>query len=152
MQILVGLGLVLFVALGIQTFRIGALKEEIATDKATIATATAAAEKEARIRESEMADAARKASDAYQSNLNRARAGASAALSELDGLRSALNATSPGAPASAASSGAYAAGGPERELLGTCAATLQGMAAQADRLESKVIGLQDYVRGLSSGR
>ena len=147
MQLLIGFGLILFVALGIQTFRIGALKEEIAAHKAAIATATAAAERDARTHEQAMADAARKASDAYTANLNRARAGAASALSELDGLRNAI-ATSPASPASAASAGTDGAGGPERELLGNCAAALQGMAAQADRLESKVIGLQDYVRSL----
>jgi Tfp pilus assembly protein PilV len=149
MQILIALTLFLFVALGVQTFRVGALKQEAAEQRAALATATAAAEKEARTREQLMADGARKASDAYQANLSRARAGATAALSELDGLRNALNATSPAAPASAASGSTYGGGGPERELLGSCAAALQGMAAQADRLESKVIGLQDYIRGLT---
>lgn len=148
MQILVGLGLVLFVALGVQTFRIGALKEEIATDKAAIATATAAAEREAKTRESEMADAARKASDAYQANLHRARAGASAALSELDGLRNALNATSPADSASTAASGPYGAGAIERELFGECAAAFEAMAGEAGNKSAKVTGLQDHVRGL----
>jgi small-conductance mechanosensitive channel len=147
MQILIGFGLILFVACGIQTFRVGALKEEIAQKEAAIATATAAAEREARTREQAMADNARKAADTYDRNLKRAQAGAAGAMSELDGLRNAL-AASPAAPASAAPSGAYAAGGPERELLGACAATLQAMAAAADRLEAKVIGLQDYIRGL----
>jgi cell division septum initiation protein DivIVA len=148
MNILIGLGLALFVALGIQTFRVGALKQEAAEQRAALATATAAAEKEARTREAEMADAVRKASDVYAQNLKRAQAGAAGALSELDSLRNAINATSPAAPASAASSSTNGTGGPERELLGACAATLQGMAAQADRLESKVIGLQDYIRSL----
>lgn len=147
MNILIGLGLTLFVALGIQTFRVGALKEEIAHREAALATATAAAEKEARTRESEMADAVRKASDVYAQNLKRAQAGAAGALSELDSLRNAI-ASGPAAPASAASGSTDGAGGPERQLFGACAATLQGMAAQADRLEAKVIGLQDYIRSL----
>jgi cell division septum initiation protein DivIVA len=148
MQALIALGLFLALACGIQTFRIGVLKEEAAEQRAALATATAAAEKEARTREAEMADAVRKASDVYAKNLARAQAGAAGALSELDSLRNALNATSPAAPASAASGSTHGTGGPERELLGACAATLQGMAAQADRLESKVIGLQDYIRSI----
>jgi Tfp pilus assembly protein PilX len=148
MQALIAICLALLGFAGLQTFRIGALKEEAAAKDAALAVATATAERQARDRESQMADAARKASDAYQANVSRVRASADSARTELDSLRNTL-AAGPAAPASAASSGAYAAGGPERELLGACAATLQAMAAQADRLESKVIGLQDYIKGLT---
>ena len=46
----------------------------------------------------------------------------------------------------ATASRAYGTGGLERELLGQCAATLAQLAATADRLEGKVVGLQSYAR------
>ena len=36
----------------------------------------------------------------------------------------------------------------EQELLGQCAATLVAMAAEADRLETVVVGLQSYVKNI----
>ena len=45
-----------------------------------------------------------------------------------------------------ASIGANGAGGLERELLGHCAAALAELGQTSDRLENKVVGLQDYVR------
>ena len=42
--------------------------------------------------------------------------------------------------------GAYGRGGLERELLGGCSTSLAEMAITADRLETKVVGLQGYVR------
>jgi len=36
----------------------------------------------------------------------------------------------------------------EQELLGQCAATLVGMAAEADRLETIIVGLQSYVKNI----
>jgi Bacteriophage Rz lysis protein len=148
MNILIGLGLTLFVALGIQTFRIGALKEEIAQKEAAIATATAAAEREARTREAEMADAVRKASDVYAQNLKRAQAGAASARTDLERLRDAA-----GSPRDAAQDSAAAAGADDaaraRLLLGSCGKALTELAEIADAAETKLIGLQDYVRGLS---
>ena len=46
----------------------------------------------------------------------------------------------------ATSAGAYGTGGLERELLGSCATALAEMAITADRLETKVIGLQSYTQ------
>ena len=43
------------------------------------------------------------------------------------------------------SSGNHGTGGLERELLGSCSATLAQMAITADRLEAKVVGLQSYI-------
>jgi hypothetical protein len=37
-------------------------------------------------------------------------------------------------------------GGLEQELLRHCAATLVGISKQADRLEAKVVGLQDFIK------
>ena len=42
--------------------------------------------------------------------------------------------------------GTNGAGGLERELLGNCAQSLAQLAETSDRLENKVVGLQDYVR------
>ncbi len=36
----------------------------------------------------------------------------------------------------------------ERELLGHCAQALTDLAAEADRLEARIVGLQGYVRGV----
>lgn len=36
----------------------------------------------------------------------------------------------------------------EQELLGQCAATLVAMAAEADRLETVIVGLQSYVKNI----
>ena len=49
---------------------------------------------------------------------------------------------------SIAPSGAIGTGGLERELLGQCANALASLAKEADRLESKVVGLQGYVGGV----
>jgi cell shape-determining protein MreC len=38
--------------------------------------------------------------------------------------------------------------GLEQELLGQCAATLVAMAAEADRLETVIVGLQSYVKNI----
>ena len=48
----------------------------------------------------------------------------------------------------AAPSGANGTGGLERELLSSCATALAELAKEADRLESKVVGLQGYVGGV----
>lgn len=40
----------------------------------------------------------------------------------------------------------HGTGGPERELLGECAETAVQLAITADRLENKVVALQDYIK------
>jgi Tfp pilus assembly protein PilV len=42
------------------------------------------------------------------------------------------------------------AGRTERELLGQCAGVVQNLAAEADRLEGKLTGLQEYVRAIQT--
>lgn len=81
-----------------------------------------------------------------------ARLAAAAALDS--GLRqfdATLDSSTP-SPATESPSGANGAGGYERELLGACAATLVGMAKQADRLEQKVVALQAYINSLGLGK
>ena len=147
---LIAIFLAVFAFAGFQTFRLGAAKEELAKIKLETAQAVADAQAHAREVETKWADGTRKAAETYAKNLDDAKRSAAGARTELDGLRDILAA----APASAASSptsrGVVAAGGPEYELLGNCAATLQAMAEAADRLEQKVIGLQDWAKSIST--
>ena len=46
----------------------------------------------------------------------------------------------------------YGRGGLERELLGDCSKNLAEMAITADRLESKVVALQDYVKSVTQAK
>ena len=55
---------------------------------------------------------------------------------------------SPAGAASKGTTGTNGTGGLERELLGNCAASLAGLAKEADRLENKVVGLQGYVQSV----
>ncbi len=146
MNVLIAACLALALACGVQTFRIGALKEEAATQKAALATAQAQAEHEAREREQQMADGARKAADDYSKNVARVRAGADGARTELDRLRDAI-ASSPAGAASAPACGSDDASR-ARTVVGQCAATLQTLAGTADQCEARLTGLQDYIRGI----
>ena len=83
---------------------------------------------------------------AYQ---DQKRATATVAAAAADGLRNleAILAAPAGASSSAvAASGNYGAGGLERELLGNCAAALAELGRTADRLEGKVVALQEYIK------
>jgi predicted ribonuclease toxin of YeeF-YezG toxin-antitoxin module len=101
---------------------------------------------EARAQELTWADGARKASDAYAKNANQSRAAAAAAGDELGRLRDTV-AASAAQPASQNASAAIGidGAGTFRDLFGECASALQKVAAEADRLEAKLIGLQGYV-------
>ena len=85
---------------------------------------------------------------AYQ---DQKRATATVAAAAADGLRN-LEAilTAPNSPASAtvASAGNHGAGSAERELLGSCAASLVGMGKEADRMALKVLTLQEYIKAI----
>lgn len=70
---------------------------------------------------------------------------ADAASSELDGLRNELAARDSRDTKETAAACRVDAAGAERELLGHCAAHLVGLAKEADRIEAKLIGLQEYV-------
>ncbi len=148
MQALIALGLCLALACGIQTFRIGALKEEIAAKEAAIAAATATAEREARTREQQMADAARKASDAYQANVSRVRASADGARTELERLRDAIASAGP-APANPASAAGADDAARARYVVGQLANAAAQVSAAADACENRLSALQDYVRSIT---
>lgn len=106
------------------------------------------AEQEARKREQELAAAKQKAEEAYVEQKRKAAVAAAGARNELDGLRGALAARGGDTcPDPSAKPGANAGARLEQELLGHCAAALVELAAEADRLEALVVGLQAYIRG-----
>ena len=150
MQTLIAICVCLILAFGVQTFRIGALKEEAAAQAAALATATAAAEKEARTREQQMADNARRAADEYAKNVAKIRASADGARSDLERLRDAT-----GSPRDAAQDPAAAAGADDaaraRLLLGSCGKALTELAEIADAAETKLGALQDWARAIVAG-
>ena len=147
MQTLIAICVCLILAFGVQTFRIGALKEEAAAQAAALATATAAAEKEARTREQQMADNARRAADEYSKNLSRVRASADGARSELDGLRNTIAAAGP-APESPASAAGTDDATRARFVVGQLANAAAQVSAAADACEVRLGALQEYVRGV----
>lgn len=103
-------------------------------------------EKANRSKEHQLVAGRQNAEVRYVEEKRKAVAAAAGAQSELDRLRSTLAAPDPGACSDPASA-ARADGGArlERELLGQGAQALVGLAAEADRLEAQVIGLQQYV-------
>lgn len=107
-------------------------------------------ERQARAKEQQLVVEKQKAEAQYAQAKRQAAVAATTAVSELDRLRHELaassargagqdTATAPRAPSRA---------GLESELLGHCAQALTGMAAEADRLEALVVGLQAYVKGV----
>ncbi len=106
-------------------------------------------ERAARDREQDLLAAKQKAEEAYVEQKRKAAVAAAGAKSQLDGLRNAIAergageaCTDPGAQPRA-NAGARL----EQELLGHCAGALVELAAEADRLEALVVGLQGYIKG-----
>lgn len=64
-----------------------------------------------------------------------------------DSLRDFAAIIKPDSPAST-ERGTHGAGGLDRELLGHCAEALASLGQTADRLESKVVGLQSYAKNV----
>jgi hypothetical protein len=106
------------------------------------------AEERARQLEQELIASKQKAEERYVQQKRKADAAAAGARTELDGLRNAL--AERGAPGANSTScpGAYGSDRLEQELFGQCASALTSMAAEADRLEALVVGLQGYVKGV----
>ena len=97
--------------------------------------------------EQAMAAKLRKASDDY-AKLQKTNADNAAALDRVRSdfqtaldSRCTANPTAPGC--------ADGVGRLERELFGHCAAALVELAKSSDRLEAKIVGLQDYVRSIT---
>jgi septal ring factor EnvC (AmiA/AmiB activator) len=118
-------------------------------EKAAAVQATAAAEQaKARERETALVEATGKAADAYRADLAKRQAAAASVRADLDRLRDAV-AAAPGASASSAS--ASAPGGTDgaaglRVVVRECAASLSQVAEAADACNSRLMGLQEYVR------
>lgn len=123
--------------------------------RAAAATASARAheqaagfERQARDQEHERARAAQEKADAYAKERQRAASAAAGARAELDGLRSALAAAAePGSAASGVAATGRADGASvERLVVGECATALSTVAEAADACDTKLIGLQEWVR------
>ena len=117
-------------------------------DKAERMALALQAEQAERRREQELVTQRQKVEERYVQEKRKAAAAAAGAQSELGRLRDEL-ATAGGGPACTDSTAPARVDGAarlERELLGHCAATLTDLAAEADRLEAVVVGLQGYVR------
>lgn len=106
------------------------------------------AEQAARAREQALSNSRQQAEERYVQEKTRAAAAAGRARSELDGLRDELYAVRSTAACKDPATAGRADGAArlEGELLGQCAASLVGMAAEADRLAANVVGLQEYVK------
>lgn len=105
------------------------------------------AEQDARAKESALVAARQKVEVQYAQQKKRDAAAIAGAQSELDGLRNALAARdSQAGPDSTATPGTDGAPRLERQLLGQCATALTQLAETADGLETRIVGLQGYVR------
>ena len=145
---------VLILAVGGQQVRVANAHTELATEKTERAeetqklTQAALGQSEAnRKTEQAMAAKLRKAQDEY-AKLQKLNADSARDLDRVRGdfqtainSRCTANPTAPGC--------ADAGGGLERELFGHCASALSELAVQADRLETKVIGLQAYIKSIT---
>jgi hypothetical protein len=117
-------------------------------DKAQRVALALQAEQAARVREQELQAAKQQAEVRYAQLKKRAASAAAGAQSELGRLRDELASTDrdPAGGDPGTTQRADGGAGLERELLGQCAAALVGVAAEADRLEAVVVGLQGYVK------
>lgn len=143
---------VLLVVLGATHFtayRAGKGAVRAAWEQEKAATTAQLLEQERSFRRKEQALVAerKKLEDRYAQEKRKAADAAAGAQSALGGLRDAL-ASAPSCPAGADPTAAGRTAGAARlesELLGHCAQTLVDLAAEADRLEARVVGLQQYV-------
>ena len=106
--------------------------------------AVAAATERARQREQALVAAKQEVEVKYEQLKKRHASDAAGARSELDRLRDDL-ATRSTNQAPGSCPGADGASRVERELLGACAASLVQLAAEADRLQARLVGLQGSV-------
>lgn len=102
----------------------------------------------ARKKEQEYAKSVSKVRAAYVEQVKLRGVAIAANQSELDRLRdqlSAINSSSTGTDTSSPGR-TYGIAGLERDLLQSCAQALVGLAADADQLAARIVGLQDYVK------
>jgi hypothetical protein len=144
----VALAVVLAVSHGF-AYKTGRAKVRAEWDK-DIAERTALAlkaEQDARAKEQALQAAKQKVEVNYAAQKKRDAVALSNAQSELDQLRVTLAAVgSSTGQDTGTTARADGAGRLERELLGHCAQSLTELAREADRLETKLVGLQGYVR------
>lgn len=122
------------------------VRAEWALDAAERTAAALAASEAARARESELQTKVGRVDRAYQEQKRATAHVAAAAADGLRNLETILAAPATASSGAVASSGNYGAGSVDRELLGSCAATLARMGQEADRMALKVLTLQEYVR------
>lgn len=105
---------------------------------------------QALIKQQQLQKEKQKSDERYVNEKRKAAVAAAAAQSELDRLRDVLADNNNREESGSASTipGTHGRAGLEQELLGQCAATLVAMAAEADRLEAVVVGLQSYVNNV----
>jgi len=117
-------------------------------DKLVVSKANADALEQALKKTEQLQVAKQKVDQQYVQEKRKAIASANGAQLELNRLRNELNtatAVNENNNGSSTSTGVNGGTRLEQELLGHCAATLVGMAAEADRLETVIVGLQRYV-------
>lgn len=123
------------------------IRAEWDRDIAARTQAALKAEQAARAREQDLLIARNRSEERYAQEKRRAASDAAAARTALDGLRGELAARDRAATQdSTASRRPDGSAGLERELLGSCASTLVQLAAEADQLEARLVGLQGYVK------
>ena len=109
--------------------------------------ATLKAEQAAREKEQQLVAAKDKAEKKYVDEKRKAAVAASSASAELNRLRRVL-ATDKDNSGTTTCSGVDGGTRLERDLLGYCATSLVQLAAEADRLETIIVGLQGYVNNV----
>jgi hypothetical protein len=125
-----------------------AVRAEWALDAAERTQAALAASEAARKVEQDLQTKVGRVDRAYQESKRATQHVARAAADGLRNLETLLAAPATASSGAVASSGNHGVGSPERELLGSCAASLAGMGKEADRLALKVLTLQEYIRAI----
>jgi Flp pilus assembly protein TadB len=124
------------------------VRAEWALDAAERTQAALAASEAARKVEQDLQTKVGRVDRAYQEQKRATAHVAAAAADGLRNLEAILTAPAISSSGAVASSGNHGTGGIERELLGSCAATLARMGQEADRLSLKVVTLQEYVKAI----
>lgn len=125
------------------------VRAEWAIEKQAMAEAALAASEAARAKEQALTTA----NERIRHDLAKEKATRVAAAAALDDSLRQLQAAlgNPASGDSKTGAGTNGTGGLESELLSDCSAALAGLAGTADRLESKVVGLQGYVNTVVFG-
>lgn len=139
-----------FAVCGLQTWRLDSAQDSLRELQLQIAEHTASAERQAREIEAQYALNAQKAAKTYATQTSRVRADADAARGELDRLRDAISSGGIYAAEGAASAARADAAKRLAIVVNECAAALSTVARDADATAAKLIGLQEYVRGLTA--